>query len=176
METRTLNSIITTICAIVFLFIAHSAFSQQQPAPCSQDSSFRQFDFWIGEWEVKGHDGTVYGKNRIESILDGCVIMENWTGTGVSKGKSFNFYDRHNNQWIQRWVDNAGGNLDLYGEVKAGKAVFRGTSTSSNGKTVHNVLTIKKGAKNEVFQIWEQSQDSISWQKVFDAVYHKVAN
>ena len=53
-----------------------------------------QFDFWIGEWKVQwdNSDGTPgEGQNIVNSILNGCVIEENFNGNpGVDfKGKSF---------------------------------------------------------------------------------------
>jgi len=44
------------------------------PGPCS-GAEYRQFDFWIGDWEVQLPDGKPAGTNRISRILDGCVIQ-----------------------------------------------------------------------------------------------------
>jgi len=164
------------IVTIVFLLAQTGLKAQDSNVrPCSEDPNFQQFDFWLGTWDVKGHEGQEYGHNTIEAILDGCVLLENWTGAKSSKGKSFNFYDRHSGKWIQRWVDNSGGNLDLKGDIVNGAAVFLGKSKNRKGEDIHNRLTIKKASEKKVFQIWEQSKDSISWQKVFDAVYHKTS-
>lgn len=166
----------TNIFVALFLLTHLGLFAQTSTTtPCSEDPNYRQFDFWLGSWEVKGHDGQVYGHNVIESILDGCVLMENWTGAKTSKGKSFNFYDHGSKKWIQRWVDNSGGSLDLKGDIIDGAAVFLGVSKNRKGENIHNRLTLRKGSEKQVFQIWEQSKDSISWQKVFDAVYYKTS-
>jgi hypothetical protein len=171
-------------CSIKFLFVTVTLFIVGQSAifaqettalPCSENPNYRLLDFWIGDWEVKSHDGQLYGHNNVESILDGCVLMENWKGAKSSKGKSFNFYDHGSKKWIQRWVDNSGGSLDLKGDIKEGAAVFLGLSKNKKGENIHNRLTLKKGPENQVFQIWEQSKDSISWQKVFDAIYYKTS-
>ena len=62
--------------------------------PCAS-AEHRQFDFWIGDWEVRLPDGKPAGTNRISRILNGCVIQENWSGTGGSNGTSYNIYDRN---------------------------------------------------------------------------------
>ncbi len=41
------------------------------PAPPKPRAESRQFDFWLGEWEVKDTKGNLVGHNRIESISNG---------------------------------------------------------------------------------------------------------
>ena len=65
-------------------------------SPCDSENH-RQFDFWIGEWEVSSN-GQPAGTNSIQSILGGCALQENWRGAGPGglTGTSFNIYDRAN--------------------------------------------------------------------------------
>src|SRR5262249_46376888 len=52
-------------------------------APCTQPGSpWRQFDFWVGTWDVYDRSGNRVGESRIERILGDCVVLENWKGTG----------------------------------------------------------------------------------------------
>ena len=69
-------------------FLGCSSFASAQQSPCS-NPVFRAFDFWIGHWQV-GNDTSTVGYNRVEVILDSCVLLENWRGTSPSRGKSFN--------------------------------------------------------------------------------------
>ncbi|MGZ3445268.1 MAG: hypothetical protein ACXWLG_06895, partial [Myxococcaceae bacterium] len=48
--------------------------------PCST-AGHRQFDFWVGDWEVQTPKGTAAGENKVEKILDGCALRESWTAT-----------------------------------------------------------------------------------------------
>jgi len=74
------------------------------PKPCSA-AEYRQFDFWLGEWNVFNPDGKPAGQSRIEQISGGCAILENWSsGGGAFTGKSLNIYDRNDKQWHQSWV------------------------------------------------------------------------
>jgi len=36
--------------------------------PCKASPEFRQFDFWIGEWDAKNVQGVVVGSNSIQQI------------------------------------------------------------------------------------------------------------
>ena len=67
------------------------------PAPCSAEEH-RQFDFWVGSWNVSANDKAV-GTNRITAILGGCILMEEWEGKGGLNGKSFNRYDASAGVW-----------------------------------------------------------------------------
>ena len=53
--------------------------------PC-QAAEYRQFDFWVGEWDVvttEGHNPA--GSSSVQLILDQCALLENWNGGGTGK-------------------------------------------------------------------------------------------
>ena len=51
--------------------------------PCAYNPLNRQFDFWVGEWDVVTAEGAnPAGTSKIELILGDCVIQENWTSGG----------------------------------------------------------------------------------------------
>jgi tetratricopeptide (TPR) repeat protein len=84
--------------------------------PCAHQPEYRQFDFWIGEWNVVTTQGqNPAGTSSIQLILDQCVILENWTGGGT--GKSFNHYDTRLKKWIQDWVDSQSNSVHFEGGV-----------------------------------------------------------
>ena len=62
---------------------AQTIFSQK--LPCSKPE-YRQFDFWIGEWEAYGVNGQKAGDSKISLILDSCIILEEWTSASLSQG------------------------------------------------------------------------------------------
>lgn len=98
---------------IIALFFGIS-FLNAQNSPCEKDSIYRQFDFWIGEWEVFDTKNKKAGDSKISLILNNCVILEEWTSANAQKGhiysgKSFNTYNAATQQWQQTWVDNVGG-------------------------------------------------------------------
>ncbi len=42
----------------------------------------REFDFWVGRWDVENPSAVQVGTNAILSGLDGCAVLEHWTGAG----------------------------------------------------------------------------------------------
>src|SRR5215831_20805955 len=102
-----------------------------QKTPCTTDPVYRQFDFWIGEWEVYAKNGKKAGDSKIDLILDSCIILENWKSANMSQGvyyagKSFNTYNSTTKQWQQTWVDNVGGTTEfLEGHFENNKMIFR---------------------------------------------------
>ncbi|MBS0389437.1 MAG: hypothetical protein JSR15_13245, partial [Proteobacteria bacterium] len=87
-------------------------------SPCGAEVR-HQFDFWIGDWSVTEH-GKAAGTNRIDRLLDGCALLENWVGAGGGRGHSLNFYDPRRALWQQTWVDATGGSLNLTGQFSDG--------------------------------------------------------
>ena len=148
---------------------SYCLFAQQKP--CEKYPIFRQFDFWIGNWRVENPDGTLAGHNKIEVVLDGCTLLENWTGNGSSRGKSFNYYNYQTKRWHQHWVDNFGQTLEFDGVIKDNAVYYTGESKDREGKQVFHKLTISKVNDNEVRQLWEQSYDKEKWSVAFDGKY-----
>ncbi len=142
------------------------------PAPCSAPE-FRQFDFWIGEWEVTAN-GSVAGTNDIRRVLDGCALHESWKGAGGMSGNSLNAYDATAGEWHQTWVDDRGSVLRLSGAFKDGKMVLSGRRPvpGSPGVTAAHRITWQETAPRQVRQLWEVSRDGGStWQVMFDGLY-----
>ena len=137
-------------------------------SPCTGAEN-RQFDFWLGEWEVRTGDGKLAGTNRIESILGGCALKETWSGTGM-KGTSYNAFSAGRG-WHQTWIDDHGTLLLLDGGLKGGKMILAGTTRGPKGETRHRI-TWSREAAGRVRQLWESSQDGgKSWKVLFDGIY-----
>lgn len=144
------------------------------PAPTQQPCAtleHRQFDFWVGEWVVAGPLGATLGVNRIESILNGCVIQERWEVAGGIVGTSFNLYQQTDKKWHQTWVDRAGNLLVLEGGIKDGKMDMTGT-TNRAGKTIQHRVTWEPMGTTKLRQLWVSSPDGgTTWNTVFDGTY-----
>jgi tetratricopeptide (TPR) repeat protein len=96
--------------------------AEKNAKPCAFTPENRQFDFWVGQWDVTTTEGSVpAGASRIELILEDCVVLENWQSlNNPYAGKSYNTYNQSLKRWEQYWVDNAGGNIFFYGGLKDG--------------------------------------------------------
>ena len=166
-------------CALVLVALAahaqrSSAQQQPPPSPCKSQPQYRQFDFWIGEWDVQNPQGQQAGTNSIQLILGDCVIFENWTGARGGQGKSFNIYNAAKGKWQQTWVDSFGSVLELFGEYKDGQMTLTGERKGADGKVTISRLTWTKLPSERVRQLWEQSTDGgKTWTVAFDGTYIK---
>jgi len=160
--------------ALLLAFAAGSAVCQEPaaqtpPPPCASEQ-YRQFDFWLGDWEVADADGNRQGTNTIESILGGCVLRESWQGTG-SQGYSHNIYDRTTGRWHQTWVDAGGTLLQVDGGLVDGAMVLEGTGIARGGATVHHRISWTPLDDGRVRQHWQTSSDGDSWSDAFLGFY-----
>jgi len=145
-------------------------------APCSA-AERHQFDFWIGDWNVTTPDGKPAGTNRIDSVLKGCAVHENWLGARGGHGESLNAYSPADGRWHQTWIDDSGGVLFLTGGFENGKMILESAaqpSKKSPGKKVRNRITWSKLDAGRVRQLWESTDDDgKSWSVQFDGTYAK---
>ena len=145
--------------------------------PCSAPE-FRQLDFWVGEWEVRTTDGgQPAGRSRIERILGGCVVAENWTGqtkTGTYEGKSFNMYRADLQQWEQVWVDEQGTFAVFRGVWRDGALRYEREEGGKPGtKSRMTFFALPAGT---VRQLGESSSDGgKTWKSTFDLTYRRKA-
>ncbi|MGH9348108.1 MAG: cupin domain-containing protein [Vicinamibacterales bacterium] len=144
-----------------------------RPAPACDAAEHRQFDFWIGEWDVTAPNGRLAGRNFITRELNGCVIHERWAGAGGMRGESFNIWDRTRKRWHQTWVSDQGALLVLEGAFVNGAMQLSGESTTPKG-VVANRITWTPAADGSVRQHWEISRDGgKTWQTAFDGTYRR---
>jgi hypothetical protein len=157
---------------VLALLVPAAAAQTDSDSPCS-DLRSRQFDFWIGEWEVTAK-GELAGHNSIRPILDGCVLQESWRGAKGSAGSSFNFFDPDAGKWRQLWVWRNGTTLELEGAYDDGKMVLEGSSRDRTGKTVRNRITWYDNEDGTVRQHWQVRREAGgAWETVFDGLYRK---
>lgn len=167
--------IATAIVLCVALAISSRALAQEAaPKPCS-DTEYSQFDFWVGEWRVTDPAGTSQGSNRIEKILGGCALQENWTGAQGTTGHSFNIYAKRRGIWHQTWVDSTGLLLLLDGGLEDGKMVLRGQTPAKDGEgTMEHEISWEPLADGRVRQVWRISSDGGSnWNDAFVGLYSR---
>ena len=161
------------LVSLLLLAAAHAAHAQAQNAPpCKSRPEYRQFDFWVGEWDVQTPQGQLAGTNSVQLILGDCVVFENWTGARGMQGKSFNVYNASKGKWQQTWVDSSGSVLELSGEYRDNQMRFTGQTKTRDGKTQLERLTFTKISNDKVRQFWEQStDDGKTWTVAFDGMY-----
>ncbi|MEO8487556.1 MAG: hypothetical protein ABI585_14595 [Betaproteobacteria bacterium] len=139
-------------------------------APCDA-AAFREFDFWLGEWNVRTPDGKLAGVNRIEREYGGCVLHERYdTGKGY-QGESLNIYDASRKRWHQTWVDSGGTLLLLEGGIAGGKMVLEGRAIGDDGQPTQHRITWTPHPDGSVRQFWESTDAKGAWATAFDGTY-----
>jgi hypothetical protein len=160
------------VAALVVEARGQSPAPPSQP-PCSAPEN-RQFDFWIGSWNVENPKGQFVGTNEITSILSGCALEENWKGAKGLVGTSYNTYDPLTRKWHQTWIDSSGSLLLLDGGLVDGKMVLTGTQPDSSGGTLQHRITWTPIDSESVRQFWESSTDGgKTWTVAFDGLYRR---
>jgi tetratricopeptide (TPR) repeat protein len=143
--------------------------------PCAHLPQYRQFDFWIGEWDVvttQGHNPA--GSSSIQLIIDQCVLLENWSGGAGGTGKSFNHYDTAMKKWIQDWVDSQSNSIHFEGSLDQGVMSFFADSRKPDGTPIKRHLQFVKLDADHVRQFSQQSTDGgKTWSPEYDFTYNR---
>ena len=164
------------LCLPLGLAAQQDAPAEPPAGPCDA-AEYRQFDFWIGDWNVTAKDQPA-GTNSIHPVHGGCALQENWQGAGAGgiSGSSFNIFDRASGKWHQTWVDASGTLLQLDGGLVGGSMVLAGSRPAATGGTALHRISWTPNEDGSVRQLWEASQDEgASWNVLFDGLYVKAA-
>lgn len=159
---------------IIALLIVTAQVSFANTKKACQDDSYRQFEFWVGKWEVFSRDGKKVGDNTISIAMNGCVLKEHYVSTTGYEGESFNIFNKANNEWHQTWVDNSGLLLQLDGSWNGHSMTLFGQGKNSNGQLIEHRIVWKPQKNGDVHQVWDISDDKgLHWKNSFFGVYKK---
>lgn len=142
------------------------------PPPACTAPEFRQFDFWLGKWQVLNpSNGKISGTSEISRSSGGCVIQEQWKAAGGTTGMSINYYEPASRKWHQDWVGGDGTILHLQGELSGNAMVLTGESKTAKGVSLNRITwTPLEGGK--VKQEWAASSDNgREWKVSFVGIY-----
>lgn len=164
---------------LLVLLPTMTAIAQDDPPSC-MTPAYRQFDFWLGDWNVYRPDGRLAGTNRVTSEFGGCVLQEHYENASGYSGSSFNIYDAGRKRWHQTWVDTSGLLLELDGGLVDGSMVLAGETVGADGTVTRHRITWTPNADGTVRQLWEsraESDDAESdeWTVTFDGLYTRAA-
>jgi hypothetical protein len=147
--------------------------AQKAVRPCTASPQYRQFDFWIGEWEVQVNgSGQPAGSSSVQLILGDCIILENWTGARGMNGKSFNLYNSARQKWQQTWVNDRGIITEFVGEFKSDRMEFLTEQAGPDGSKQRRRMTLFNLGPDRVRQFSEMSTDEgKTWTVQYDLLY-----
>jgi len=153
-----------SLLSLAVLLCVDNGGAERPPAQC------RQFDFWVGDWDVHvrmptgpGQDRWQEGQatNKITSRFDGHVIEEHFDGSHLPQpltGMSVSVYNPKLEKWEQTWVDDQGSYIDLVGEFKDGKMILT-HKVKPLGRKVIFRMVFEDIARDSFLWKWERSDD-----------------
>lgn len=162
------HSIIASLAVAV---IASLFASPAGAAGACEASEHRQFDFWLGDWEVRTPDGRLAGVNSISSEHGGCVLHERYSTSRGYGGESLNAYDASRKVWHQTWVDTSGLLLLLEGGLRGKSMVLEGQTTGADGQVTRHRISWTPNGDGTVRQHWESTDVTGQWTTAFDGSY-----
>lgn len=160
---------------LALIFLQAATTPSPPPPPACTAAEHRQFDFWVGYWDVypTGKDKVV-AHSLIENLYDGCVIRENWIPLRGSGGSSLNSYFPDERLWRQVWADSSNGWGTFEGSFQNGAMVLSGDWKNPNGPgtKAFTRTTWSRNADGSVRQHGEaRSADGKTWSTTYDFTY-----
>lgn len=139
-------------------------------------AEYRQFDFWVGSWDVYPTGGSnLVAHSLIESVYNGCGVRENWMPLKAeNSGGSLNIYVLAEKVWRQTWIDSSGARVEFKGGLTGRAMVFEGywADFVAPGKGALIRMTYSQASDGSVRQFGEASEDNgKSWHSSFDFTY-----
>lgn len=161
------------IVAEILLSVASLGAKSAASAPCSAPE-YHEFDFWLGDWDSFDLGTTAKdARVRVDRILDGCVIHEDYQSVDGHRGESFSLYDSSRKVWHQTWVTNRGQLLVIEGNLRDGAMVLTGTDRKESGEGRH-IRGIWKQADGGVRETAFTSADGgKTWKPWFDLMFRR---
>jgi ketosteroid isomerase-like protein len=166
------NRLIATLVILVPGLFANRAEAQVAPEQCAA-AEYRQFDFWLGDWEVRDKNGQIEGMNQITTDHNGCVLTEHWSSPGQT-GISLNMYDFRTKNWTQSWYDSNGNLLIISGTYQNGSMTLQGSRLTPEGQSVVERCRWTPLPDGRVHQYWDFSPDGgMMWKPRFEGFYSR---
>lgn len=176
MSRQQLRDELTTLRAIV----GGGAVRPVRPAGCAAAEN-RQFDFWVGEWDVSpsgSTSGVIVAESTITMNDQGCVMIEYWRPFRGAHGHSINIYDATDQHWRQTWADATGRRTEYRGQFRDGVMYLDNLNPQPgpNGQTPRARMNFQALDANTVRQ-WGEAFDAATntWTVAWDLTYRRRA-
>ena len=181
---RKANLFHALFCAILFVSptgattpAAPAASDDPQSTNLKRDCStppYHQLDFKIGHYSVSTVKGQYAGESRVEQILGGCALVEQWRNAVGRAGQAVFVYEASTERWQILYVNDEGQMFAFTGRDIAGEIVFEGESRFYGMIGLHR-LKWSPLSQGGVRQDWHVSKDGgETWERIFDGRYSPV--
>ena len=133
--------------------------------PCA-DPEFRQFDFWVGQWNVTSPGGLPVPSD-ITLEPGGCAVFENFAN---GAGRSINVFNPSDGMWHQTFYFSNGQRVVLIGELIGNEMIMESPNPPGPPGSF-NRWTWTPLSGGRVRQLQEQSTDGGLTSGGFDGTY-----
>ena len=160
---------------VVALFLLAPA--SASPPPACEAPEYRQFDFWVGSWDVYRTDTEkLVAHSLIEKLYAGCAVRENWMPIGAPGGGSLNSWRPEEKRWRQTWTDGANSWNEYTGGIENGLMVLTGSSSMPGSARTAVRMTYEAKPDGSVVQTGYQSSDGgKTWSVRYQFAYRPAA-
>lgn len=147
------------------------------PPPACESPEHKQFDFWLGEWDVYRSDNNkLVARSLIEKLYAGCAVRENWMPIGRTGGGSLNSWRPERKKWVQTWTDSSNNWHEYSGGLEGRKMVLTGSSAKPSDPASTVRMTFEPKTDGSVVQTGYQSPDGgKSWSVEYQFIYRPAA-
>lgn len=166
------------LAALAIAAAAHCHAAQGLPTYGCDSPEARQFDFWVGEWDLAYvEDGrAATSRSRITKILGGCALLEEFSGPPGTRleGRSLTTFDRVSRRWKQTWVDNTASYLDFTGGWADGRMVLTREARITGGRFLQRMV-YRDIHPDSLKWLWQRSDDEgHTWTTLWEIDYKRV--
>lgn len=156
---------------IVFALLASVTTAHGAANAACSTPEYKQFDFWVGNWEAFDRHGKLLGHTLIEKIEQGCVLQEWWRGNGAENGAgtSLSMYDRKHTLWRHVWTSARGNFAPIDGGWQGDAMLMTGYFVNDKGEREFH-RTVWKPVPGGVHHVWDSSVDGgATWTVIHEA-------
>jgi hypothetical protein len=140
---------------------------EQKSQSFCKASEYRQFDFWLGDWDAYESGSTTPEAHvKISRALDGCAIREQYESADGYEGESLSMYDKSRKVWQQSWFTNRGYMLVVEGTFHDGAMELTGSDRAPDRKERRVRGTWKpedNGVRETAFRSTDEGKTWTQW-------------
>lgn len=168
-----------TMVASAAAYAAEGAPAGPQPsAPAAHACAapaFRQFDFWLGDWDAfeADDDKTAIARTHVDPIAGGCAIHELYEQSDGLVGDSILSFDGVRSAWQQTWVTNRGSFMAIAGRLVDGVLALEGEMHTADGRTIRQRITWKREGEAVRESSTMSRDDGRTWEPAFDVRFRR---
>jgi hypothetical protein len=145
------------------------------PAPGCTAPQYRQFDFWVGDWDTfdEGNSTASVARTHVDLIAAGCAVHELYEQNDGLIGDSILSFDPVRKVWQQTWVTNYGSLMVVSGTLRDDTLTLEGESHVRDGKTLRQRISWKReGSGVRESSVWSKD-DGKTWTEAFNVLFEK---